>query len=177
MPTSMLVTERPLEEEDEPERSDVPGTALPEPVTAPPRIRGALPILGMVGGLVLMAVAAVVVTRSGNGGDRVVDASAITLSARDISVVTQVYEPGQASGWHSHPGIHAVSVTSGVLTVHVTGCPTRTFEPGRPYVGGQEAHMVANETDAPVTMTVTYLNPSSPPSPEHRTSPTPCPSP
>ena len=177
MPTSMLVSERPLEEVHEPERSDVPAPALPEPVAAPPRTRRALPILGMVSGLVLMAVAAVVVSRSGDGADSVVDASAITLSARDISVVTQVYEPGQTSGWHSHPGIHAVSVTSGVLTVHVSGCPTRTFEPGRPYVGGQEPHLVANETDAPVTMTVTYLNPSSPPTPEHRPAPIACPSP
>ena len=177
MPTSMLVSERLLEREDTPERSDVPATALPEPVPAPRRIRRALPVLGMVSGLVLMAVAAAVVTRSGDGVDRVVDASAITLSARDISVVTQVYEPGQTSGWHSHPGIHAVSVTSGVLTVHASGCPTRTYEPGRPYVGGQQPHMVANETDAPVTMTVTYLNPSSPPNPEPRTTPTACPSP
>ena len=151
--------------------------ALPEPVPAPSRIGRALPILAMVSGLVLVAAAAVVMTRSGDGVGRVVDPSAITLSARDVSVVTQVYEPGQASGWHSHPGIHAVSVTSGVLTVHVSGCPSRTFEPGRPYVGGQETHLVANETDAPVTMTVTYLNPSSPPSPEHRTSPTTCASP
>jgi quercetin dioxygenase-like cupin family protein len=121
-----------------------------------------VPVLAMAAGLVFMVVAALVLARGGNGEEPAVDPSAITVSARDISVVTQVYEPGQTSGWHSHSGIHAVAVTSGVLTVHVSGCPARTFEPGRPYVGGQEPHLVANEGDVPVTMTVTYLNPTSP---------------
>jgi quercetin dioxygenase-like cupin family protein len=167
MATPMLLDERPLQAEDAPPETD------PQEPPAPRRARPVLPALVMVAGLALMAVAAVVLTRGESGGGPAVDPSAITVSARDVSVVTQVYEPGQTSGWHSHPGIHAVSVTSGVLTVHVSGCPTRTFEPGRPYVGGQEPHMVANETDAPVTMTVTYLNPSS--SAQHGVAPTGCP--
>jgi quercetin dioxygenase-like cupin family protein len=101
---------------------------------------------------------------------------AITLSARDVSVVTQVYEPGQESGWHSHAGIHAVAVISGVLTVYDSECRPQTFEPGRPYVGGQQPHLVRNETGAPVVMTVTYLNPSAPTtSTRHQPPPDGCP--
>ncbi len=160
MPTSMLLDERPLQPEDE---HDFSTMAVPEgPSPGRGLGRRAVPVLAMAAGLAFMVVAALVLGRAGDGGEPAVDPSAITVSARDISVVTQVYEPGQTSGWHSHPGIHAVSVTSGVLTVHVSGCPTRTFEPGRPYVGGQEPHLVANEGDVPVTMTVTYLNPASP---------------
>jgi quercetin dioxygenase-like cupin family protein len=122
----------------------------------------------MVSGIVIVAVAAVLLIGAGRGDDgpgavpAASDPSAITLSARDVSVVTQVYEPGQTSGWHSHPGIHAVAVLSGVLTVYDGDCRRETFEPGRPYVGGQQTHLVRNETDAPVTMIVTYLNPSVP---------------
>jgi quercetin dioxygenase-like cupin family protein len=89
------------------------------------------------------------------------DPLALTLSARDVSVVQQVYEPGQASGWHSHSGIHAVAVLSGVLTVYDGQCQAQTVQAGHPYVGGQELHQVRNESSEPVVMSVTYLNPTS----------------
>jgi len=88
------------------------------------------------------------------------DPMAITLSARDVSVVTQVYEPGEDSGWHAHSGIHAVAVSSGSLTVYDSQCRAQTFGPGQPYVGGQDLHLVRNGTAAPVEMAVTYLSPS-----------------
>ncbi|HEX2046335.1 MAG TPA: hypothetical protein VHF27_01125 [Acidimicrobiales bacterium] len=174
MPTSMLVSEHPLTPADGAEGPDGGTVAVPGPRLGGSRARRVVPVVAMVTGLVVMAVAVLVLTRAGDG-DVPADPSAITLSARDVSVVSQVYEPGESSGWHSHPGIHAVSVTSGVLTVRTSGCPVRTFEPGRPYVGGQELHLVANETDAPVTMTVTYLNPSSPPRPGQTPAPASCP--
>ncbi len=77
-----------------------------------------------------------------------------------VSVVAQVYEPGQDSGWHAHSGIHAVAIRSGALTVYDTSCGRQSFVPGRPYVGGQELHLARNETDEPVEMVVTYLTPA-----------------
>ena len=134
-----------------------------------PRPRRASPILVMVSGLVITALAVVTLvatttttTHSARPTPRPADPTAITLAARDVSVVTQVYEPGETSGWHLHPGIHAVAVLSGVLTVYDGDCRRQTFEPGHPYVGGQQVHLVRNETDAPVTMIVTYLNPTVP---------------
>jgi len=63
-------------------------------------------------------------------GDRL----AVTLSARDVSVVTQVYEAGTTSGWHSHPGIHAVAVLEGTLTVYDSQC--RSESTGLPATAG-----------------------------------------
>lgn len=143
-------------------RAEQAGSQVPPPPG--PRRRG--PVVAMAVGLALamgaVAAARLAGTTTTPPVATVTDPLAITLSARDVAVVTQVYEPGQASGWHVHPGIHAVAVISGVLTVYDAGCQPRTVEAGRPYVGGQQPHLVRNETDAPVVMAVTYLNPSAP---------------
>ena len=151
--------------------SPTPGvlTSVPTPPDRARRGRLAAPVLAMVSGVVVLAVATgLVLDRQPSAPAEApspsaavtVDPSAISVSARDISVVTQVYGPGEDSGWHTHSGIHAVSVLSGVLTVYDGQCRPQTFEPGRPYVGGQELHLVRNETAAPVEMAVTYLSPS-----------------
>ena len=74
-----------------------------------------------------------------------------------VSVQRRTYEPGQSSGWHVHGGIHTVIVSSGVLTVYDAGCRARTFGVDEPYIGGTQDHLVRNETDAPVEMTVVYV--------------------
>lgn len=156
---------------------------------AAPARRYTPPVVAMTAGVCVLALAAALVvrveTRRGPAAPAVTaapapaaaaDPLAITLSARDVSVVAQVYEPGQESGWHSHPGIHAVAVLSGELTVYDGQCHAETYAPGRPYVGGQQLHLVRNETDAPVVMSVTYLNPSAPTrSTEHFPAPVGCP--
>lgn len=76
----------------------------------------------------------------------------------DVAVVTQVYEPGQTSGWHAHAGLHAVAVLSGELTIYDGDCRPQRVVPGQPYVGGMELHLARNETSEPVDMVVTYLN-------------------
>ena len=142
----------------------VAATGAQEPRRTPSGFRRALPVVAMVSGLAVMAVAALVIVRPGDGDGPPVDGdrSAITLSARDVSVVTQVYEPGHDSGWHAQPGIHAVAVISGALTVYDDECRPRTLEPGQPYVGGQARHLVVNRSDAPAVLAVTYLSPSAP---------------
>ncbi len=148
------------------ERRSSQGTAptapAPEARQAPSRFRRALPLLAMVAGLAVMALAALVMVRSGDSPTQPADPLAITLAARDVSVVTQVYEPGQDSGWHAHPGIHAVAVISGAVTVYDDRCQPQTVDPAHPYVGGQERHLVVNPTDTPAVLAVTYLSPSAP---------------
>jgi quercetin dioxygenase-like cupin family protein len=87
------------------------------------------------------------------------DPTALTTSEANVSVVGQVYEPGQSSGWHAHSGVHAVAVLSGTLTVYDERCQRTTYEPGRPYVGGRALHLVTNETETAVELVVTYLSP------------------
>lgn len=135
------------------------------------RDRSVFPALTMVSGVLVLAIAASLAL-GGHGTAQPTTAQpatvpettagppAITLAARDISVVSQVYGPGESSGWHAHSGIHAVAVLSGELTVYDGNCRAERFRPGRPYVGGQEIHLVRNETAAPVEMAVTYLSPS-----------------
>ena len=144
-------------------------TSIPAAPEKGRRRRLAGPVLAMVSGVVLLMVAASLVLdrqRPAPAGTpslppaAAVESSAVTVSARDISVVTQVYGAGEDSGWHTHSGIHAVAVLSGVLTVYDGQCRPQTFGPGRPYVGGQDLHLVRNETAVPVEMAVTYLSPS-----------------
>jgi quercetin dioxygenase-like cupin family protein len=158
MPTSPLVAEHPIDAERGP-------VALQAPAVRGAGVR-ATPLVAMVVGLALTGLAVVSGTHAASGGRPAAtpsgDPLAITLSARDVSVVVQVYEPGQDSGWHAHAGIHAVAVSSGVLTIYDSQCRPQAVAPGRPYVGGQEPHLARNETAEPVTMTVTYLSPSAP---------------
>lgn len=145
------------------------------------RRRAVGPVLVMATGVVVFALAATLATRlradeaNLNPVERgallpapPTDPGAISLSERDVSVVTQVYEPGHDSGWHSHSGIHAVAVLSGELTVYDGHCRPTTYGPGRPYVGGRELHLVRNESVVPVEMSVTYLSPSAPTSSTER---------
>ena len=134
--------------------------------------RGLAPVTFMVAGLLVVGLAATVLLNDLNrdgvtsapvpvATPAAADPLALTLSARDVSVVHQVYEPGEASGWHSHSGIHAVAVLSGTLTVYDGQCQAQTFHAGQPYVGGQQLHLVRNESAEPVVMSVTYLHPTS----------------
>lgn len=78
----------------------------------------------------------------------------------DITVLNMTYEAGETSGWHSHRGVHAVAILSGELVVTDANCVRTTYGPGNPYIGGQHLHLIRNETDGPVPMVVTYLNPT-----------------
>ena len=53
-----------------------------------------------------------------------------------------------------------MAVLSGELTVYDRDCVPQKFRPGTPYIGGRELHLVRNETDQPVELVVTYLNPA-----------------
>ncbi len=88
----------------------------------------------------------------------VADASTVRTSGpAELVVQTMTYVPGQTSGWHSHPGLHLVSVVSGTLTVYGPDCQARSYGPGEPYIGGDRVHLARNEGEVPVEMGVIYL--------------------
>ncbi len=97
--------------------------------------------------------------------------SGFTLSPGDISVVTHVYGPGEDSGWHSHSGLHAITILSGALSVYDAECRVEQFGPGRPYIGGQQLHLAVNLTTAPVEMVTTYVSPSATENVTHNSGP------
>lgn len=75
----------------------------------------------------------------------------------DVVVSRVTYQPGQASSWHMHNGLHAVEVLAGTLTIYDQGCRPHPLMAGESYVGGTDGHMARNETDEPVDMVVTYI--------------------
>ena len=93
------------------------------------------------------------------------DSGIVLRGPGDVAVVTQVYEPGQTSGWHTHAGLHAVAVLTGELTVYDSECRPQRVVAGEPYVGGHDLHLARNETAEQVDMVVTYLNAVGPASP------------
>lgn len=171
-----------------PESRPAEAVALVRPVAADrvnPRRRWLPAVSMLTGSLVVLAGAGLALSRSGDasGAVRSVEMPApavttaggplaVTLSGPgDVTVLNQVYEPGKDSGWHAHPGIHAVAVLSGSLTIYDEGCARHTYGPGESYVGGQLTHLVRNETGVPVEMVVTYLNPAGPHDSNRRVAP------
>ena len=126
----------------------------------------------MVAGLVLTAVASVVLVRqlspaSGAAGAGARPpapapaASGVALGGPgDVAAQLATYAPGQASGWHTHTGLHAVVVLAGTLTIVDGDCRRHTFDPGGSYVGGRDVHLAINQSASPVEMAVTYMFPA-----------------
>ena len=75
----------------------------------------------------------------------------------DVGTTDLRYEPGHSSGWHIHPGVHAVVVLAGTLTVYDQNCTRLDYGAGASYLGGSEPHLARNETSADVALAVTWV--------------------
>jgi hypothetical protein len=76
-----------------------------------------------------------------------------THGLSDGYVVDNVFEPGQSTGWHSHPGPSLIFVVSGSVTNYDSAarhCKGVTHEAGSSFVdeGGRDVHMLRNNTHA-----------------------------
>jgi quercetin dioxygenase-like cupin family protein len=86
-----------------------------------------------------------------------------THGASDLYVVDNKLAPNATTGWHSHPGPSFIFVVAGTVTNHEGGssaCPAQTYSAGSGFVdaGGDDVHMLRNETDAPAeTIAVQFL--------------------
>jgi quercetin dioxygenase-like cupin family protein len=92
------------------------------------------------------------------------DGVALTVKDESTVLTTElVYQPGQESGWHSHPGIVIAVVKEGSVvrqTVDRRGrCVSETFEPGDAFyeVG---PHFVSNPAAAPALLRITRIYPA-----------------
>jgi quercetin dioxygenase-like cupin family protein len=81
----------------------------------------------------------------------------LTVAVADMHVARVTYDPGQASSWHEHAGVHVVAILSGTLTIYDATCQPHLYGPGDSYIGGLEMHLARNNTADPVEMIVTYL--------------------
>jgi quercetin dioxygenase-like cupin family protein len=85
-----------------------------------------------------------------------------THGASDLYVVDNKLAPNATTGWHSHPGPSFIFVVAGAVTNHEGGraCPAHTYSAGSGFLdaGGDDVHMLRNETDAPAeTIAVQFL--------------------
>jgi quercetin dioxygenase-like cupin family protein len=85
-----------------------------------------------------------------------------THGASDLYVVDNKLAANATTGWHSHPGPSFIFVVAGTVTNHDggPGCPAHTYSAGSGFVdpGGDDVHMLRNETSAPAeTIAVQFL--------------------
>jgi hypothetical protein len=81
----------------------------------------------------------------------------------DVAMQTIVFQPGQQSGWHMHPGPVFILVTAGQITFYESDDPSCTpivRSAGQGYLDvGDHAHLARNETQVEARTAVTYLAP------------------
>ncbi len=91
-------------------------------------------------------------------------ADGIELSARgqvDFVRQTIVIDPGATSGWHHHPGIVLVTVTTGTMTGYDRHCNQTVYPAGTSFVeSGTKPGLFRNEGADPAGVTVTFIVPT-----------------
>lgn len=80
----------------------------------------------------------------------------------DFVTQTITFGAGSTSGWHSHPGVVLVSVTSGELTHYASDCSSETVSAGEAFVESGDHASLVNSVDGAVVH-VTYVVPDGTP--------------
>src|SRR5207244_5814612 len=85
-----------------------------------------------------------------------------TRQPTDVRVARVDIAPGGYSGWHHHPGIVIVTVSSGAVTFTHSDCTSKTYGPGLPagsvFVEGGDDPGQASRVDG-ATSYVTFVAP------------------
>jgi quercetin dioxygenase-like cupin family protein len=86
-----------------------------------------------------------------------------THGLTDGYVVDNKFEPGQSTGWHSHPGPSLIFVVSGSVTNYDSDarrCAGVTYEAGSSFLdpGGKDVHMLRDDGTTPAeTIAVQFI--------------------
>jgi quercetin dioxygenase-like cupin family protein len=86
-----------------------------------------------------------------------------TKGSTDLHVVRNTFQPGQHTGWHTHPGPSLITVTSGKIWVYSGDdrtCSATIYAAGQGFVdaGGGHSHILRNEGTVPaMTVAVQFL--------------------
>ncbi|HEY0869710.1 MAG TPA: cupin domain-containing protein [Acidothermaceae bacterium] len=91
-----------------------------------------------------------------------------TYGVTDGYVVENDFQPGQASGWHSHPGPSLVFVVAGSITNYTSDqphCKGVTYAAGTTFVdaGGTDVHELVNAGTIPAETIAVQLIPQGQP--------------
>ena len=83
-----------------------------------------------------------------------------TRGATDLFIVTQTWQPGGHSGWHSHQGLVLLALKTGTLTVFDDECNARTIAAGEAFVEASGMPMeVKNYGEVPAVAYFAIVNP------------------
>ena len=79
----------------------------------------------------------------------------------DVAMATVTIDPLGHSGWHSHPGVVLVTVTSGTVTFYQADCSFNVYPAGSTFVESNGATGLARNESAtvPAVVYVTYVVP------------------
>src|ERR1700733_10971824 len=78
---------------------------------------------------------------------------------RPASVETQIssYGAGGENGWHSHPGLVAVTITEGTIEWYDANCKATTYTAGDSWFEGSQVHSFKNIGSGPVNLVGTFV--------------------
>lgn len=93
---------------------------------------------------------------------RTIDVPVVACSAAtpcDIVHQKVTYTPGGFSGWHSHPGLVLVVITSGAITRYASDCSKSTYTVGQSFLelGRDQIIYVRNEGSTPAEVLATFI--------------------
>ena len=91
-----------------------------------------------------------------------------TEGLTDGYVVDNKFQPGQSTGWHSHPGPSLIFVVAGAVTNYESGtpdCAGEVYTAGSSFVdeGGSDVHMLRNAGSVQAETIAVQLLPSGQP--------------
>jgi quercetin dioxygenase-like cupin family protein len=72
------------------------------------------------------------------------NATLTTYGPSTISTQIAAFNPGGHNGWHSHPGLVAVTVNSGTIIWYDANCKATTYHAGDSWVEGSQRHSFCN---------------------------------
>jgi len=85
-------------------------------------------------------------------------------TSADFALAKVVIEPGGTTGWHHHPGVALVSVTSGAVTEYDKNCHKSVIKAGEGFFETNgEVHVVRNKGKANAVLYVTFIVPTTTP--------------
>jgi quercetin dioxygenase-like cupin family protein len=88
-----------------------------------------------------------------------------TKGPSDLYIQNNVWQPGESTGWHTHPGHSLIIVAEGTVTEYMSDdpeCKPHVYTQGMGLVdpGGNHVHLIKNEGTVPAITIAVQLIPS-----------------
>jgi quercetin dioxygenase-like cupin family protein len=93
------------------------------------------------------------------GSDDGFSAELETEGASNFVVQDAIFSPGGTTGWHTHPGVLLLSLTSdsGPIDWYDSTCGKHVYQPGDSWTEGTTLHDVVNSSSINAHLVVTYV--------------------